>query len=161
MEEKLSYRNEEQKDISYRKLAVMLNDKGGPATLDDSTRSIEVVGATENPVPMYDWQRGEMVSEILLMSGCQMPETRQMPLLDNHDRYSSSAVIGSFREMKTDKGQLTGRAFFQPPRKLKGYTRGSKRGTSRTSRRGTGYLRLNLSRRDRSRSYRGGALRGP
>lgn len=126
MEEKneLSCRNAPSDDLSYRKMSVQVTDKGGPATLDETTRSIEVVGATENPVPMYDWQRGEMVPEVLLMSGCQMPETRQMPLLDNHDRYSSSAVIGSYRDMRVEKDKLLGRGYFSTVPEVEGiYTR--------------------------------------
>lgn len=124
MDGKLSKRNAPKEDLSYRKMPVAITDKGGPATLDETTRSIEVVGATENPVPMMDWSRGEMVPEVLLMSGCEIPENRQMPLLDNHDRFSASAVIGSFRDIKIANDHLIGRAYFSAAPEVEGiYTR--------------------------------------
>lgn len=120
----LSCRNAPIDDLSYRKMAMAITEKGRPATLDDDSRSVEVVGATESPVPMMDWSRGEMVPEVLLMSGCDMPETKQMPLLNNHDRYSSLAVIGSYRDIRIEKDQLIGRAYFSAAPEVEGiYTR--------------------------------------
>jgi hypothetical protein len=81
-------------------------------TLDEKTRSVEVVGATESPVPMFDSERWEIIPEVLLMSGCQMPDSRQIPLLDTHSRYSTSDVIGSFRDMTIEGDKLIGRAMF-------------------------------------------------
>jgi hypothetical protein len=44
-----------------------------------------VVCATENPVRVYDWERGEMVDEILLMSGCLVPDRVQLrELVEGH-----------------------------------------------------------------------------
>ena len=85
---------------------------GALTTLDEKTRSVEVVGATESPVPMFDSERWEVIPEVLLMSGCQMPDSRQIPLLDTHSRYSTSDVIGSFRDMKIEGDKLIGRAMF-------------------------------------------------
>ena len=81
-------------------------------TLDEKTRSVEVIGATESPVPMFDSERWEVIPEVLLMSGLQMPDSRQIPLLDTHSRYSTSDVIGSFRDMKIEGDRLIGRAMF-------------------------------------------------
>ncbi len=98
-------------ELSYRAIPVNLK-KDGPSTLNEETRSVEVIGATENPIPTYDWQRGEVINEVLLMSGCQMPDTRQLPLLDTHMRFDTSNVIGSYREIKSENSVLTGRVYF-------------------------------------------------
>ncbi|MBE7413848.1 MAG: hypothetical protein HS130_00915 [Deltaproteobacteria bacterium] len=100
------------RSISYRTLAVAVEATGAPASLDEGTRSVEVVGATENPVPVWDWERWEMVPEVLLMDGCELPGTGQVPLLENHYRFSTSDVLGSYRGMKIEGGKLIGRAHF-------------------------------------------------
>ncbi len=82
-----------------------------PSTLDEATRSVEVVGATESPSQVWDPERWEIVNEVLLMSGCEIPEGRQTPLTVDHDN-SAEAVIGSFIEMRTEGDQLVGRVVF-------------------------------------------------
>lgn len=96
--------------LNYRSAAIAQR-ADGPATYDDETRSVEVVAATETPSIVYDWDRG-VINEILLMSGAQIPETRQMVLLDAHQRFSTAAVIGSVRDLRVEGGSLTGRAYF-------------------------------------------------
>ena len=84
---------------------------GKPKTLNEEDRSVEVIGATEEPVEVFDWERG-IINEVLLMNGLEIPKSRQVPLLDTHSRWSLASVLGSFREMKTENGQLMGRVFF-------------------------------------------------
>jgi hypothetical protein len=98
--------------MHYRNFSVRKPAPDGPATIDEKNRSVEVIGATETPVDVFDWQRYEIVQEILLMDGLEMPANRQVPMLDNHARYDTSSVLGSYREMSTRDGQLTGRVFF-------------------------------------------------
>jgi len=98
--------------LHYRQLAVRTDETGVPSTLDDEKRSVEVIGATENPVEVYDWERYEVVKEILLMEGCELPQNNQVPLLDAHSRYSTASVMGSYRELEILNGQLMGRAYF-------------------------------------------------
>ena len=99
--------------MHYRTLSVRRDTPDGtPATYDEKTRSVEVIGATEEPVDVFDWERWELVREILLMDGLEMPAARQVPLLDSHARYSTASVLGSYRDMQAGKGQLTGRVFF-------------------------------------------------
>ncbi|HLE18670.1 MAG TPA: prohead protease/major capsid protein fusion protein [Syntrophales bacterium] len=100
-------------NMFYREAALKLPaQNGGPSTLNPDNRSVEVIGATENPCPVYDWARSEIVNEVLLMSGCQLSEKGQIPLLDTHSRWDTSSVIGSFREMRIENDKLIGRAFF-------------------------------------------------
>jgi hypothetical protein len=82
-----------------------------PGTLDEATRSVEVVGATETPSQVWDPERWEIVTETLLMSGCEIPDDRQVPLTIDHDT-SVEDVIGSFTDMITAGDQLTGRVVF-------------------------------------------------
>lgn len=83
----------------------------GPSTLDEKTRSVEVILSTENPATIYDWDRGR-INEVLLMDGAQLPETRQLVLLDAHSRYETQDVIGSVREIRVEAGKMVGRAYF-------------------------------------------------
>lgn len=96
---------------AYRSLTLRLPG-AGPATLDSDTRSLEVTCATENRVRVYDWERYEIIEEILLLSGCVLPESRQIPLLDSHQRYSTASVIGSCRNLQVTPTQLVGRTYF-------------------------------------------------
>lgn len=98
--------------LNYRKIALKTSSKsGGPSTWDDESRSVEVTAASENPSQVYDYERG-LVNEILLMSGCEVPDNRQVPLLDVHSRYSASSVLGSCRNLAISGQQLIGRAHF-------------------------------------------------
>lgn len=99
-------------EMTTRSLSLRLLDGGGPASLDEKTRSVAVICATENPVDVYDYSRWEIIPEVLLMSGCQFPESRQVPLLDSHSRYNTSSVIGSCRELEVEGSQLVGRAHY-------------------------------------------------
>jgi len=96
-------------DLTYRTISVRAD---GPGSIDAEHRSVEAVGATEDPVEVFDYERYAVVPEILLMSGCRLPESRQVPLLDTHMRYAANDVIGSYREMRLDSDKLMGRAFF-------------------------------------------------
>jgi len=99
----------EHSGLSYRAAPI---GSRGPKTIDEETRSIEVVGMTEQPVMIYDWERDEYILEVLLMSGCKLPKSRQMPLLDTHSRYNTTSVIGSYREMRIEADELLGRVFY-------------------------------------------------
>ena len=105
-------RAEEKEALTYRTVAIGARAEGGPESLDEKTRSIEVVGATENPVEVWDWNRFEIVREVCLMSGCVLPANRQTVLLDTHQRYGTGCVVGSYRDMHIEKNQMVGRAYF-------------------------------------------------
>jgi hypothetical protein len=96
--------------LSYRS-APLARRAEGPSTLDEENRSVEVVMSTEDPALVYDWERG-VVNEVLLMSGAQLPESRQLVLLDAHSRYETANIIGSAREIKIATGAMIGRAMY-------------------------------------------------
>ncbi len=77
---------------------------------DDTERSLPLVLATETPVPTYDFLRGEVVNEVLDMSGLE--EVRQVPLVDSHERDSVRNVLGSIRDLRVENGNYIGRAYF-------------------------------------------------
>lgn len=96
--------------LSYRSAPIARRSEG-PATLDEENRSVEVVMSTEEPALVYDWERG-LVNEVLLMSGAQIPESRQLVLLDAHSRYETANIIGSAREVRIESDAMIGRAIY-------------------------------------------------
>lgn len=92
--------------LSYRTLAVRSD------SIDEEERSIEILLSTENPVPTPDFERREMVPEVLLTEGVVLPGNRQVPLLDSHDRKSTGAQLGSIRKLAKASEGVTGRAMF-------------------------------------------------
>jgi len=103
-------------DLSYRAAPLDVLESGIPSTLDEATRSVEVIAFTENMCRVYDAQRWEFIDEILLMTGCRLPKSRQVPLMDSHPwrsgNYDTLSVIGSYRDMKIDGDKCIGRAFY-------------------------------------------------
>jgi hypothetical protein len=93
-------------DLTCRNYAV------NASTLDESTRSVEAVIATETPVLAFDMRTWSPVNEILLMSGVRMPESKQIPLLDSHSRFSVGTVLGSTRNLRIEGDSLIGRNYF-------------------------------------------------
>jgi len=79
-------------------------------TIDEATRSVEAVLATETPVEVIDLDRFETVDESLRMVGAQFP--RQVPLLDAHNRKSCDDHLGSVRHLRVDRDRLVGRLYF-------------------------------------------------
>ncbi len=79
--------------MAFRSLAVRAS------TFSEETRTVEAVISTEQPVEMPDWTRMEMIPEVLLSSGVQMPPSRQVPFLDSHNRHSVKDQLGSARDV--------------------------------------------------------------
>lgn len=82
------------------------------SSIDEENRSIEALISTESAIPMWDWERGEMVPEVLLTSGMELPKARQVPLLDSHSRWSVKDQLGSAREIQKADAGVVGRMFF-------------------------------------------------
>lgn len=93
-------------EMSYRALEVR------SASLNVETRSIEADIATENPVLTPDFVRMEMVPEILVAKGAVIPDSKQVPFLDSHNRSSVSSQLGSARDIAVRDGKLTSRLVF-------------------------------------------------
>lgn len=84
--------------------------RAAPSSANREERTIESVMATEEPVLVYDYRRWEMIREILLTDGVELPD--QIPLLDNHNRYDCDDVFGSTRNIRVEEGKLIGRNYF-------------------------------------------------
>ena len=100
------------KGIHSRSLSLRFDAGGRPASLDEEGRSVDVVGATEAPTPIYDWDSGQVMNEVLLMAGCRLPDSGRCVLLDTHSRYGTSSVVGSYRDLRVEGGTLVGKAVF-------------------------------------------------
>ena len=81
--------------MASRTVPVPLDASGLPASLEEATRSVEVIASTEAPASVMDWERWEVVREVLLMSGCRIPASGQLVLLDTHSRESVNRVWAS------------------------------------------------------------------
>src|SRR6056297_2896661 len=107
--DRMMFRNNAAEKSDYQYRALPLSERA--ESLNEEKRSVDVIASTENPVRIFDWDHG-MVNEVLLMSGAQLPHTRKIVLLDSHDRWDTSTVLGSFQGMEIRDGQLVGTAYF-------------------------------------------------
>jgi len=84
------------------------------ATTDFTKEAFPVVVASEEPVMVWDWDTWRIIREVLLMSGCQLPENRQVVLLDTHSCYGGVAktIKGSCRELAIEGSLLVGNIYF-------------------------------------------------
>ncbi len=81
-----------------------------PATLNEESRSVEAVMATEQPIKVFDWNHG-IIDEVLLMKGANYPD--QIPLLDNHNRWDGvEKVLGSVSQIRLEGEQMVGTVSF-------------------------------------------------
>lgn len=84
-----------------------------PQSYAEKDHTVEAVLVTENPVRVWDWERGAVINEVLLMSGLRGAEPgTEVPLLDSHNRKSSEDQIGSTKILRTEEGSLIGRRQF-------------------------------------------------
>jgi hypothetical protein len=85
-----------------------------PSTINVDARTVHTVIATEDPVAVIDWDRWEVVDEVLLMSGCRLADVRKgrLPLLNNHRRNSTRDLLGSVLNLTITDGRLEGDEFF-------------------------------------------------
>ena len=66
---------------------------------------------TELPVDVWDWDRFELVKEVLLADGMMVPASGKVSLLDSHRRNSSLDVIGHVRDFaEATAGEYAGRS---------------------------------------------------
>lgn len=75
-------------------------------SIDVEARTVRATLVTEEPVPVWDAVRYEMVPEILRADGAILPT--QVPLLDSHNRASMSDQLGSVREIVQDGDAIAG-----------------------------------------------------
>jgi len=78
-----------------------------PSSYDAKTHTVKATVSSETPVAVIDWDRWEIVDEILLADGMSVPDNGQVPLLDSHDRSSVESILGSGRNFAKDGGLQT------------------------------------------------------
>lgn len=61
--------------------------------IDENNRTIRGVLATELPAVVFDWSRWNVIREIILIDGVEVP--KKMPLLDAHSRFQTANIKGS------------------------------------------------------------------
>lgn len=81
-----------------------------PEDVNREERSVPMILATETPVQVYDFERMEVVDEVIRLDGMDVP--KQVPMVDSHGRESVKNVLGSIRDFQVRDGQLIGRAYF-------------------------------------------------
>jgi len=93
-------------------LATRANIAVNPSTFREADNSVEFILATEEPAMVWDWQRFEVVKEIITSDGVVLPKNRQIPLVDSHDRSTIENILGSVRDIKQENNQVIGRLYF-------------------------------------------------
>jgi HPt (histidine-containing phosphotransfer) domain-containing protein len=83
-----------------------------PRTWREDDASVEFVLSTETPAQVWDWDRYEVIREVLVADGVILPETGRIPLQDSHSRASVADTLGSVREIRVEDGQVVGRLYF-------------------------------------------------
>lgn len=73
--------------------------------------ALDWILTTELPAAIWDWDRWEVVNEILLADGMMVPASGQVPLLDSHKRGSALDVLGHVRDFsEITAGEYPGRS---------------------------------------------------
>lgn len=93
-------------DMEFRSFGVRAS------TVNEESRTVEADISTETPVREFDWKRYEYVNRVLLADGVELPASRQVPLLDNHNRNSTQDQIGSIRNLRIEDGRVRGDLHF-------------------------------------------------
>lgn len=75
----------------------------------DFERGIDTVATTDAPVLVVDWERWQIVREILPMRYAELPD--KVPLMDAHNTGSVDRIRGSAKEFKTTDHELMARTF--------------------------------------------------
>lgn len=83
--------------------AIALGQKAGKV---DFTKGIETIATTEAPAEVIDWERWQIVREILPMRYMETPNNDKVPLLDSHSRVSIEKIKGSAKGFRTEGTDL-------------------------------------------------------
>lgn len=83
----------------------------------DFEKGIPTIATTEEPALVVDWERWEIVREILPMRFMEAPNDDKVPFLDSHNRSSLDRVKGSASNFKVDGNKLMARVFISETEK--------------------------------------------
>lgn len=82
------------------------------STLREEDKSVEFVLSTENPAKVADFERWEIIDEVLIASGVQIPENGKIPLQDSHSRETVLDNLGHVEDIRVENNQVIGRLYF-------------------------------------------------
>ena len=71
-----------------------------PQSFREADDSVEFTLSTEQPALIFDFARFELVNEIIVSDGVIIPDNKQIPLIDSHDRGTVKNILGSVRDFK-------------------------------------------------------------
>lgn len=77
----------------------------------DWEKGIDTIATSENPALVIDWERWQVVREILPMRYREAPASGKVPLLDSHNRSSVDKVKGSAKAFTIDGINLMCKTF--------------------------------------------------
>lgn len=77
----------------------------------DISQGIDTIATTEAPVEVIDWERYQIVREILPMRYMEQPNNDKVPLLDSHNRNSVEKVKGSAQKFRAEGVNLMCKTF--------------------------------------------------
>ena len=83
-----------------------------PNSYREADNSVEFILATEEPALVWDWERWQVVREVIVAGGVIIPKNKQIPLVDSHDRSTIENILGSVREIRHEGSEVIGRLFF-------------------------------------------------
>lgn len=77
----------------------------------DFNDGIETIATTEAPALVVDWERFDVVREVLPMRYMEGPKNDKVPLLDSHSRFAIEQVKGSAKDFRIDGDMLICKAY--------------------------------------------------
>lgn len=77
----------------------------------DFEKGIDTIATTDAPALVIDWDRWEVIREILPMRYCEMPANDKAPLLDSHSRWSVEQIKGSAKNWTVNENKLLCKSF--------------------------------------------------
>ena len=83
-----------------------------PQSFREADDSVEFTLSTERPALIFDLTRWCLVNEIIMSDGVIIPENKQIPLIDSHDRGTVKNILGSVRDFKIEDDKVVGRLYF-------------------------------------------------
>lgn len=83
-----------------------------PQSFREADDSVEFTLSTEQPALIFDFARWCLVNEIIMSDGVIIPDNKQIPLIDSHDRGTVKNILGSVRDFKIGDGKVVGRLYF-------------------------------------------------
>ncbi len=83
-----------------------------PQSFREADDSVEFTLSTEQPALVFDYDRYEFITEVIVANGVILPDNMQVPLIDSHDRGTVKNVLGSVRDFKIENNKVIGRLYF-------------------------------------------------